>query len=208
MGDDVVTQRKFGRKTTIQFGEDRLGFTLSDPTGRVEGSVFYELIDPDNTSTVTVNAGQRYYPPVILVAVLAVMGVSSLGAPFAVIGCLPVLIVICVWVLRFSRLISVTFTMLSVSKSGAVNRIRIIKDKQHDRILERIKAARIARIRRLHLAVNPAANPAEEAKKFKWLLDRGIIDEAEYRTAMGQLAPDSERQEPGWDAPDGTTTMN
>jgi len=135
MGDDVVTQRKFGRKTTIQFGEDRLGFTLSDPTGRVEGSVFYELIDPDNTSTVTVNAGQRYYPPVILVAVLAVMGVSSLGAPFAVIGCLPVLIVICVWVLRFSRLISVTFTMLSVSKSGAVNRIRIIKDKQHDRIL-------------------------------------------------------------------------
>jgi len=207
-GDDVITQSKFGRKTTFQFGDDKLAFTLSDQTGRAEWAVFYDAIDPENSSTVTVNAGQRYFPPVLILAVLAMIAAGSFGAPPMILGSLPLVIFIAIWALRYSKIISVGFTILPVAGRGAVNRVRIIRDKNHDRILQRIKTARIARIRRLHLAVNPAAHPADEAKKFRWLWDHGIIDEAEYRAAMGQLAPEADRREAGWEAPDGTRMLN
>jgi hypothetical protein len=90
-------------------------------------------------------------------------------------------------VMRYGKLISVPLTIILVRGTSVANRIRIIQDKNHDRILERIRSGRIARLRKLHLAVDFDNDPAAEVKKFRRLLDQGIIDDTEYLRAIGQL---------------------
>jgi hypothetical protein len=82
--------------------------------------------------------------------------------------------------------ITLTFTLLRPT-SGTGTLIRITHDKRHDEVLQRIKLGRIARLRKLHLAVNFENAPKQEERKFKWLLDHGVISDAEYQGAIALL---------------------
>lgn len=84
-------------------------------------------------------------------------------------------------------MMNLTFTLLQPT-SGAGGPVRIIHDKRHDDILQRIKSGRTARLRELHLAVSFENAPKQEERKFKWLLDQGVISEAEYQFAIARLS--------------------
>ena len=203
--EEVISQSRFGRRTTFQFGEDKLSFSISDQSGQATGAAFYEAIDTENCSTVTVKAGQRYFWMALFFAVFLSIGFSNSEGLLKNYNAVPVFIFLgLAFFLRYGNVVSVPFTILPVQGATTSDRIRVIQDKNLDRILERIKSGRIARLRKLHLAVNTVNNPTAEANKFRWLLDQGVIDDAEYRRAISQIealvqnsAPTQIRPEPG-----------
>jgi hypothetical protein len=91
------------------------------------------------------------------------------------------------FVLRYLNVITLTFTLLRLT-SGAGTPVRITHVKHYNDILQRIKSGWIARLRKLHLAVNFENPPKQEERKFKWLLDHEVISEAEYQGAIGRLS--------------------
>jgi hypothetical protein len=96
--------------------------------------------------------------------------------------------VVAYFLLVYRNIMTLTFTLLQPA-DGAGTPIRITHDERYDEILQRIKSGRIARLRKLHLAVNFENAPKQEARKFKWLLDEGAISEAEYQDAIARLSP-------------------
>jgi hypothetical protein len=94
------------------------------------------------------------------------------------------------FVLRYLKVTSLTFTMLRPTSGGGAP-IRITHDKRHDEVLRRIKSGWIARLRKLHLAVNLENGPKQEERKFKWLLDQGVISEAEHQEAIARISSQS-----------------
>jgi hypothetical protein len=91
------------------------------------------------------------------------------------------------FVLRYLNVITLTFTLLRLT-TGAGAPIRITHDQHHDEVLQRIKSGWIARLRKLHLAVNFENGPKQEERRFNWLLDQGVISEAEYQGAIARLS--------------------
>ena len=89
--------------------------------------------------------------------------------------------------LRYLNVMTVTFTLLRLSK-GAGAPIRITHDTRYDDILKRIRSGWIARLRKLHLAVDFENAPKQEERKFKWLLEQGVISDAEYQGAIARLS--------------------
>ena len=89
--------------------------------------------------------------------------------------------------LRYLNVITLTFTLLRLT-SGAGTPVRITHDKHYNDILQRIKSGWIARLRKLHLAVNFENPPKQEERKFKWLLDHEVISEAECQGATARLS--------------------
>jgi hypothetical protein len=92
-------------------------------------------------------------------------------------------------VARCLNLITVKFTILQPASAGGMP-IRIIHDEKHDEVLARIRSGWIARLRKLHLQIDVTNDAKTEARRFKWLLDHGVISDAEYQTAIARLSPD------------------
>lgn len=80
-----------------------------------------------------------------------------------------------------------------------MQRLRIIDDAKHDKIVERLRAGWTMRVRKLYATVRQGADPGAEAQRFRWLLDRKVINEAEYQDAIGLIrwasaAPDQNQR--------------
>jgi hypothetical protein len=187
--EEVIRQSRFGRTTEFRFGEDKLAFSLRDPSGEVSFSTFYNNIDLDNTSTVSVNAGRRYFLIGLVVTVAVGVAIQSNVRSMAGYGLLLCVIIYIAFlvVARTLKLFTVKFTILRPSGQSG-NLVRVIHDRNHDRIVARIKAGWVARLRKLHLAINPANPRTGEMQKFRWLLDHGVIDTAEYKGAIADLS--------------------
>lgn len=77
------------------------------------------------------------------------------------------------YVLR--RLLRREYTVLA-TPSG---KLTIVKDRQHDLIVQELAMRRGAALRRAAV-VNPSAPPWAEVKKFRWLKDQGAISDEEF----------------------------
>lgn len=187
--DQEIVQSKFGYTNRFHFGEDQLKFTSRDSSGESTCSINYEAINIDNSSTLKINAGKRYGLLIVLIGTALTMTIQSLcpgRLDFAVAAAAVSVAAYFVLV----NVITLTFTLLRAA-SGAGTPIRITHDKHLDEVLQRIKSGRIARLRKLHLAVNFENGPKQGGRKFKWLLDDGVISEAEYQDAIARLSAHS-----------------
>jgi hypothetical protein len=187
--DQEIVQSRFGYTNRFHFGEDQLKFTSRDSSGESTCSMNYEAINLDNSSTLKINAGKRYGLLIVLIGTALTMTIQSLcpgRLDFAVAAAAVSVAAYFVLV----NVITLTFTLLRAT-SGAGTPIRITHDKHLDEVLQRIKSGRIARLRKLHLAVNFENGPKQEGRKFKWLLDDGVISEAEYQDAIARLSAHS-----------------
>ena len=184
--DQEIVQSRFGYINRFHFGEDQLKFTSRDGGGESTCSINYEAINLDNSSTLKIKAGKRYGLLIVLVGTALTMTIQVLcpgRLDFAVAAAAVSVAAYFVLV----NVITLTFTLLPAA-SGAGTPIRITHDKHLDEVLQRIKSGRIARLRKLHLAVNFENGPKQEERKFKWLLDEGVISEAEYQDAIARLS--------------------
>ena len=153
-GDQKIIQSKFGYKNTFIFGEDQLEFSIRDASGEATRAVNYEAINFDSRSTFKINAGKRYYIIILMTGTVVTMTVQSMCPGRLDLAWLAAGISGAAYiVLRYLNVFTLTFTILR-STSGGGTPIRITHDKFHDQVLERIKSGWIARMRRLHLAVN------------------------------------------------------
>ncbi len=66
-------------------------------------------------------------------------------------------------------------------------KIFVIRDAQHDRILEELLARRVDQLKRSYAFVDHDNDPANELRKFQWLLDNRVIDEAEFETLKAEV---------------------
>jgi hypothetical protein len=185
--DQEIVQSRFGYINRFRFGEDQLKFTSRDSSGEATRSINYETINLDKSSTLKINAGRRYSLLIVLIGTALTMAIQllcpgRLDFAWAAAG----VSVAAYFVLRYLHVITLTFTLLRLT--GAGTPIRITHDKHHDEVLQRIKSGWIARLRKLNLAVNFENAPKQEERKFKWLLDHGVISEAEYQGAIDRLS--------------------
>ena len=188
--DQEIVQSRFGYKNRFRFGEDQLTLTSRDSSGESTRSINYEAINPDSSSTLKVNAGRRYGLLVALIGTALTMAVQvTFPGRLDFATAAAVVSIAAYFVLVYRNVMTLTFTLLQPA-GGAGTPIRIAHDKRHDEILQRIKSGRIARLRKLHLAVNSDNAPKQEARKFRWLLDEGAISKAEYELAIAQLKAD------------------
>jgi hypothetical protein len=189
MSDDRdIVQSRFGYVNRFYFGEDQLKFSARDSSGESTGSINYETINLDGGSTLKINAGKRYGLLVVLIGTALTMAIQVTfpgRLDFAWVAAS--VSVAAYFVLRYLNVLTVTFTLLRLT-GGAGAPIRIAHDKHYDDILRRIKSGWIARQRKLHLAVNFENAPKQEERKFKWLLDQGVISDAEYQAAIARLS--------------------
>jgi hypothetical protein len=184
--DQEIVQKRFGYTNRFRFGEDQLKVTARDCSGESTRSMNYESINLDSSSTLKIKAGRRYGLLIALIGTALTMTIQYYcpgRLDFALVAA-------GVTVAAYFGLlngITLTFTLLPPT-SGAGGPVRIIHDKHHNDILQRIKSGWIARLRKLHLAVNFENAPKQEERKFKWLLDQGVISEAEYQAAVARLS--------------------
>lgn len=185
-GDDTIEQRAFGRRARFHFGEDKVEFRYADSSGEVSASAFYEAIDLDNPTRVRVNLSRQYLWIVLALAVATGFGLGSLGA--RALANIPLLLYVAfLLAVRFGGLFSVRIIVLSVTIGNAVTRLRVIEDAKRDKVLEGLRAGWTARMRKLHATVRNGADPAVESQRFRWLLDRKVINYAEYQNALALI---------------------
>jgi hypothetical protein len=65
--------------------------------------------------------------------------------------------------------------------------ILVVRDKQHDAIIEKLQTERLKSLRLLS-APDLANSPSEELAKLNWLRDEGAITEEEYQHLCSQIA--------------------
>jgi hypothetical protein len=186
--DQEIVQSRFGYTNRFHFGEDQLKFTSRDSSGESTCSINYEAINLDNSSILKINAGKRYGLLIVLIGTALTMTIQFLCPGRLDFACAAATATIAAYfLLRYLNVITLTFTLLRPT-SGTGTLIRITHDTRHDEVLQRIKRGRIARLRKLHLAVDFENGPKQEERKFKCLLADGVISEAEYQDAIARLS--------------------
>jgi hypothetical protein len=184
--DQEIVQSRFGYTNRFQFGEDQLKFTSRDSSGESTRSINYETINLDSSSTLKINAGKRYGLLVVLIGTILTMTIQVLCPGRLDFACAAAAISVAAYFVLLNA-ITLTFTLLRLT-SGEGTPLRIAHDKHYNDILQRVKSGWIARLRKLHLAVNFENPPKQEERKFKWLLDHEVISEAEYQGAIARLS--------------------
>jgi len=186
----TIKQKKFGVQLLFHFGDDKLTRTLSDYSGENQFSVFYDAIDIDDISLLTVNKSQRFLRFLIIITIGLSFILASTKGNHLVADVCGVLIVgsfLALIIAHCLKLLTIKYTMLRIPNRTGTNTIQIIHDKNHDLILQEIKTRRIARMRKLYAGINFANDPNKEMQKFLWLRNNAIINELEYREAMEKL---------------------
>ena len=66
--------------------------------------------------------------------------------------------------------------------------IWIIVDGQHQAIVDEIMSRRREALRRKFASIDTLSPPGSESRKFRWLLEEGVISDEAYRDAIARLA--------------------
>lgn len=198
-----IKQKKYGVRMTFRFDEDKLIRSHADHSGENRISVPYSAIDVENPSTVTVNVARRYARPVAIVAVLAfvMMLATNHSINSRVFNIIGWSVVIAFAAINYFKLLSIKYTVLRISGRAGTENIKIIHNNNHDLIYDEILARWRKDFKKLHGAVDHAADPNKELTKFRWLKDHSIITELEYQDAVTIIhsarepAPSAERKD-------------
>jgi hypothetical protein len=200
--DQIFTQARFGTKVTHRFGEYQLTYTLRDYSGEIQFSARYETItfrqpyaalvkDKPFTRRITMIAG----------AILLCLGLLGLfkWSLIPVIAWIAVFIFVAVNAINSTNLFATKCTMLKMVPpppgAGKLG-IRIMQDENHAAILAELEKRWVARVRKLHGAIDFSNDTKKELAKFAWLKENFVITDDEYREAVDRLNATMQTSDP------------
>lgn len=186
--EKTMTQRKFGVWSQYRFEAKQLDYTLRDYSGELQFSVPYEAIDTAGASTLLVNNLRllRILAVASLLAIFVIASVIHVGRTYSA----GMAIAIGVWLatillVRSLRLLAIRYTILPVPAVG--KRLRIIVGRNHDAILDEIRARWRVRIRELYGSINFGSDSEKELARFSWMKQHAVITEGEYQAIVEKL---------------------
>lgn len=184
-----VTQRRFGARVQFQFRADRLNCTLRDHSGELNFLVPYEAIDIFESSTLVVNNFRLLrITSVVSLLLILVLGSVAQSSGLRSAG---IAVIVGVWVgaivlVRLLGLLAIRYTLLPVTAPPG-RKIRIMAGRDHDAILDEIKARWRERVRKLHGSINFGNDAEKELAKFAWLKRHNVITEDEFGAISERL---------------------
>jgi hypothetical protein len=188
-----IVQKRFTVRLTHRFEKDRFVYTFRDVTGEIQFSPRYETILIGAPYTSIVKEKQVRAMAGLLVMGTGLTALLMMVAHSGETGPMSVVVFLCLVALMASEKLGVFSAKCTLLKmeppppgAGKLS-IRVIHDAHHDEIIAELKARWTARLRQLHLEVNPLNDQNREQTKFNWLRDNGVISVEEYDRAVDQL---------------------
>lgn len=175
-----ITQKRFSNKATFAFGERELKYTIKDSSGSHTFSVEYGAIPTDVNELEERNVWYRN------VGIFWVgLGLLQIGMRVAESGQLKGSVWLTLGIICFVAygLAATKYSTINTEKG----KLFIIKNKDHDRLLEELNARRRAQWRTWYAEVDLSSDPAKELGKFRWLKEHAVISESEYAQAIEQI---------------------
>ncbi len=176
-----IIQKRFSNRATFSFGESQLKYTIKDSGGSQSFSIDYGSIPAEVGEREERNAWFRNVG-IFWIAI----GVLQIGARFTEQGrlkgsiwfTLGILCFIVYWAAK------TRYSVINTDKGL----IFIIKNKQHDQVMNELDARRKRQWRQLYGEVDLTNDLAREIEKFRWLKENNVISEAEYNEAVIKIA--------------------
>jgi hypothetical protein len=175
-----IIQKRLSNRATFVFGERELRYTIKDSSGSRSFSVEYGAIPDDVNELEERNVWYRNVG-IFWVA----LGILQIGLRFTEQGELKGSIWLTLGVLCFLAyaLAKTKYSTIPTEKGT----IFIIKNKQHDAVMNELTQRRKNQWRQWYGEVNLSNDPAKELGKLMWLKEREAITETEYRDAVSQI---------------------
>ena len=175
-----ILQKKLTNNTKFEFGEEKLKYTVKDKSGSQSFSTEYSSIPAELTELVEQNVWYRN----VGIAWLIISG-FQMAHWFSELGTLK----ISLWLILGAVFFVIYFfakTEYSISNTEN-GRIFIIKDVKHDQILDEIYSRKKEQLLAWYGEINYSNDPNKELAKFDWLMNEGVITEAERGEAENKL---------------------
>jgi hypothetical protein len=198
----AFSQSRSGTKLKFRFCDEHLDYSIREAGRGVDLPIKYELITATDPYIQVGRSGhfiQFVVPTVAMTFVILAVVRASAGdnAIFLWAVLLAILAASAFLLVKYRDLTSSRSTMFGLSSPAGLRAIQVLHDRTHDEIVGELRKRWRARLRRLHLVVNPSNDPKREAAKFAWLLERGVVSEEEYDAAIREIrmvapAPPSE----------------
>jgi hypothetical protein len=178
-------QRRAFYKTTFDFGEEELTYTFDNSRSKVGSSIAYHKI-PGRTSYRRVKLWWLKYVTVFYLTFCAVMAWYYTGRNDmeTLIGTL------------YASTVAFLIVLLNalLLRHGGMTSFRlnpvliVLQDAQQQTILDEIMKRRLEAMKKKLAQVDFNRPYYEEARKFNWLREEGVITEQEYRHARQKIA--------------------
>lgn len=186
-------QKKKSNKHTFTFHEDYFNFAYEDKSGSGDSDINYA--DFPQKSSVQIeqnewlrNVGYLWIALGAFQIAYAIYSEASLSGKgfWILIGAA------CVIWAYFSR---VKYTVFRTERGS----IFVIQNKNHDQIIHELNERKKLQLLRWYGEVNPENDIENEIKKFKWLLEQGIIskEESEKKIAQAEFLKKDNSDPPG-----------
>lgn len=170
----MIEQKKLLNKAVFEFGEEKLTHSIKRGSGTRKFSVHYAAIPLQDIYEVTER--NSWY--------------RSAGIFWIVLGCLQMFygfqsdggVKISFWFLLgivFIGVYLIATTSYTIFQPEAGN-IFIIKDRQHDTIIDELKRRRKQQVLARYGEIDYSNSHQEELNKFQWLFDQEILSEEEF----------------------------
>ena len=188
----LFAQSKFGMRVELDCGPDKIRHTIKDFSGMRAFYVPYETLVVDSLPTLKVRNEILYRREWLVPLALFLIGyvIFNANGNNGLSTSLCVAAFVCFGFLVLANLLnyfSVTFTQLPMNPpapgSGG-HYVRIMQGKDHDEILSEIMRRWKARMLSLFGELNPKTDAESESNKFRWLHQRGVIDDEELQRTL------------------------
>lgn len=178
-------QKRSFNKTSFEFGEEELTYTFDNSRTKVGSSIAYHKL-PGRTNYREIKMWWLKYVAVSYLTFCGLiafyyMGINDMQM---LIGILYVatmaFLVICLYALVFRRGGMTSMLLNPV--------LYILRDGQRQAILDEIMKRRLVMMKKKLAQIDPSRPYYEEAGKFSWLREEGVITEQEYRLIREKIA--------------------
>lgn len=175
-----IKQKRFSHSSLFEFRNDDLKFTGKDESGAYSFSLKYASIPSDSSELIERNGWFRNVGILwVLIGVLQIAlhyrDSGGFGGGFWFLAG-----IICLTLYATAKN---KYTVFTTDKG----RIYILKDKQHDDIINEISSRRKGQLLSWYGELNYSNDPNAELEKFRWLMHEGAIGEVEYTRILAKL---------------------
>jgi len=187
-----VTQKKGSHTGEFDFGAETISHRMEDATGSIEFTVDYDDVEFGHTTLKEKSTQLKWFAWIGLVggtvALILWIGLlifapdREVSIPIAVI-----LLPVSIGMMLRARANANAYTVLETPRG----KLFVLKDDQHDRVIEEIETRRRAQYRVRHMDVNLESDPQQELRRHKTLHDLGVITDEELQQAETALADES-----------------
>lgn len=179
-----IRQRQGFCAASFEFGERELTYTFDNARSKAGGIVPYHKL-PERWSFREVRLWWFRYVAVFYLTLCtltttAYMGVGDIEmAVGALYVATMMFLVVCLWALLRMPVATTTFALNPP--------LVVLHNRKFDEVMEELSLRRREGMRRKLMEVNLTRPYYEEAGKFSWLREEGVVSEEEYQQARAQL---------------------